>query len=176
MITREQAFKMIEEHKVPQNIIEHSLAVNKIAMYLAKKLKEAGIEVDEKLVDVASLLHDIDKIETRDDHVRHGEKSHEMLKNISPEVANVVRKHNLGNIIKGELKTWEEKIVFYADKRVNANKIVSLEERYKYLKKRYGSISKEAMDFIEKTAPLVKALEKEIFSKIKGKPEDILNL
>jgi len=32
------------------------------------------------------------------------------------------------------------------------------------------------MDFIEKTAPLVKALEKEIFSKIKGNPEDILNL
>jgi putative nucleotidyltransferase with HDIG domain len=176
MITREQAFELLREHRVPKNITDHCIAVNRVAMFLVRKFKEAGIEVDGELVDIASLLHDIDKMETRDDHTGHGERSYEILKGISPEVAKVVRKHNLGNIAKGDLKTWEEKIVNYADKRVSNDNIVSLKERFEYLRKRYGSISKEAMEFINRTEPLAHKLEEEIFSRIKAKPEDILTL
>src|SRR3989338_8121322 len=45
---------------------------------------------------------------------------------------------------KKQPKTWEEKIVFYADKRVMGNNIVSLKKRFGALEKRYDvDLSKE---------------------------------
>ncbi len=176
MLTRDYAFKLLKEYKVPENIVNHSLVVNKVAMYLTRKLKEAGVKVNEDVVDIASLLHDLDKMYKMRKGEIHGHRSYRTLKNLSPEIALVVKKHVLGAILNNGLKTWEEKIVYYADKRVNGTKIVMLEKRYKYLKKRYGSISKEAMLTIQKTEPLVFKLEKDILNKIKGSPEDILIL
>ena len=105
---------------------------------------------------------------------RHDEKAFEMLKK-HPKIALIVKKHNLDGILAGELNTWEEKIVFYADKRVNGSKAVTLEQRFSYLKRRYGSRSKELMGIIQKAEPLVYKLEKEMFSRIRAKPEDIVN-
>ncbi len=175
MLTRDYAFKLLKEHEVPQNIIEHSLVVNKVTMYLARKLKEAGVRIDEDIVDIASLLHDLDRAEETRGREKHGHKSYRILKPFSPEIALVVKKHVLGAILENGLKTWEEKIVYYADKRVRGSKIVTLEERYNDMKKRHGHI-KQAMITMQKTEPLVFKLEKEIFNKIKGRPEDILIL
>ena len=52
-------------------------------------------------------------------------------------------------------KTIEEKIVFYADKRVKDNKIVSLEERFEDIKKRYNLNLTRELEFVKK-------IEKEI--------------
>ncbi len=65
-------------------------------------------------------------------------------------------------ILNGELKTLEEKIVYYADKRVLGGKIVSLKERFDYLKERYGLKNKEMKKNIEKSYPKVVELEKEL--------------
>jgi len=49
-------------------------------------------------------------------------------------LANLVRKHDFWRI--DHLKDWEEKILYYADKRVEADKIVSLEKRFEEGRKR----------------------------------------
>ena len=55
------------------------------------------------------------------------------------EVSEVVKKHSLYKLQqKKQPKTWEEKIVFYADKRAKNDKIVSVEERFEYIKERYN--------------------------------------
>ena len=64
------------------------------------------------------------------------------------------------------LNTWEEKIVFYADKRVVDDKIVSLEERLKYIKNRYAHINEKLMDKYSEIEKKILILENEIFSEI----------
>ena len=79
----------------------------------------------------ASLLHDVKKL-SKSDHVIEG---YEFIKSLGfPEVAVIIRKHGLSHIDNDDFmpKTWEEKIVFYADKRVNHDKIVNLDERFDY--------------------------------------------
>jgi len=60
--TREECFDIIREYHVPSNILSYSLAVAKLAVFLAKKLKERGVTVNVYQVDRACLLHDIVRI------------------------------------------------------------------------------------------------------------------
>ena len=173
--SREQCFKLIEKYHVPKNIVKHSLTVNKVATYLAKQLIAKGEKVNYELVDRASLLHDIAKHMKGDNHEEEGYK---ILKNEGlKEVALIVRKHSLFSVLSEKDKpvTWEEKIVFYADKRVIEDYIVGLEERMNYLKKRYGK-SQEILRKIEESKLLTRKIEKEIFCKIGDSPSSLNRL
>ena len=77
--TTEQCIKLLDEFNVPKNIKEHSFAVNRISISIAKKLKQAGVDIDLDLVNAASLLHDIDKIATLEEIEQHGEKGYKWL-------------------------------------------------------------------------------------------------
>ncbi|MFH1586960.1 MAG: HDIG domain-containing metalloprotein [Candidatus Diapherotrites archaeon] len=164
--SRKEALDIMKSY-LPQNIIDHSMAVNKVANYLAEKLVAKGEKIDLQLVDTATILHDIDKI-IEPSGKNHGKESERILREKGfPEVASVVGKHGLGNILKkGELSRWEDKVVWYADKRVNHDKIVSLDERFAYLRKTYGHISGEIAEIIESSYPKAKELEEEIFNKL----------
>ena len=99
-------------------------------------------------------MHDIER--EKEDHIAEGAK---LINSLGfPEVAEVIRKHSLNKIEDParQPKTYEEKIVFYADKMVKGNKIVSLEERFADLKKRYNTDLKKEFEFTKK-------IEKEIF-------------
>jgi uncharacterized protein len=54
-------------YRVPQNMIEHCVQVNRLAVFLANKLKEKGFDINVDLVDRASILHDVMKIVEIDD-------------------------------------------------------------------------------------------------------------
>lgn len=167
---------------MPDHIKAHSRTVEKIAVFLAEKLKRAGEDVNVELTSRAALLHDIGKtaeIKKTCGGAWHGEIGYDILvKEGFPELAEAARKHILTYLLDHGVEglTWEEKIVRYADARVNDNKIVSLEERYVYLLDRYGSLSAQAHDALEKTRPLSYALEKQIFDKIRIKPNQIAEL
>ena len=60
--TRQECFELIRRYHVPSHIVNHSLAVSKLAVFLAQKLKEKGLRLNVKLVDRACLLHDIVRI------------------------------------------------------------------------------------------------------------------
>ncbi len=85
-----------------------------------------------------------------------------------------MEKHALGKIRDPQdgLKTWEEKLVYYADKRVTHDKIVTLKERFEYLEKRYP----QGLADIKASEPFVFELENEIFGKIGEAPEAVLAL
>ncbi len=170
--TREECMKLIEKYHMPRNIFEHSLLVNKIAMFLAKRLKDVGEPVDLKLVEAASLLHDIAKYKTLVDG-KHGEEDYKLLMAEGcEEVAVVAKKHIFTSVLDEGPKTWEEKIVFYADKRVMHSKIVTLEEREEDLKRRYRHV----IDEIIKADDAAKKIEKEIFEKIHGSPDEVFSI
>ncbi len=173
MISRKECIKLWDKYKMPDNVRQHSLLVNKVAVFLAERLVEKGEEVFIDLVDTASLLHDIGKMreieKKTENHIAEGYEILQKENLVSQAI--ICRKH--GSLCAldptSRPKTWEEKLVFYADKRVLHDKIVSIQERLKDANKRYPKYAKQ-----EKKAFLfVEKVEKEIFDKIGMKPEDL---
>lgn len=199
--SRDLCFSMFKLYHTPAHVIKHCLVVNKISNFLSDCLTQAGIEVNHDLVDRASLLHDILRIsdiqgdlfayalpedQTEENrriwlvqrelyqHQHHAKVGAALFKEIYPEMAEVIRKHRLGAILSNELQTWEEKIVYYADKRVNHDQFCNVDERMSEGKKRWH-IKKEDDKSTEILLKL-KEVENEIFSVINKKPEIINDL
>ena len=168
--SRKECIQMLKKRN-PENIVVHSLKVEEVALFLSKKIREKGIAVNEEFVSRAALLHDIDKW----GQVQHGfefNKGQKMLEEKGyKELAQMVEKSHLTAILEQKLNSWEEKIVFYSDKRVNPDeRVVSLGKRFGYIEKRYGS-NAERLELIKKSEKKVIALEKEIFEKLGITPE-----
>ena len=146
--SREQCLQILKNNKTPSNIIEHCKAVCKVAEEVAQKLVKKGMKVNKELVIAAALLHDIER--HKENHVIVGAN---LLKKLGyPEVAKVISKHTLYKveIEENQPRTFEEKIVFYADKRVKNDKVVSLEERYDDINERYNVDLNWEMEFTKK--------------------------
>ncbi len=170
--TREQALEIIDSEKMPPHILAHTMQVNKISLFIASKLAGAGVRVDLHLADVASLLHDVDKHKTFENK-RHGEQAKDLMASLGyAALGEAMLKHLLTKILSE--KTWrvEEKIVYYADKRVNHDKIVSLEERFEYLRTRYGSTPQKLGEINDCYAPC-KKFERDLLEPIKIRPEEL---
>ena len=158
--TKEECLKILRDSNVPDNIIAHTSAVCDFSMKIVDFLESKGINVNRELVCAAALLHDVKKL-SKNDHVIEG---YEFVKSLGyPEVATVIKKHGLAHIENDEFfpKTVEEKIVFYADKRVQNDKIVSMEERFTYIKKRYNRPE------VDKEKEIAKEIEEELLEGIK---------
>jgi predicted HAD superfamily phosphohydrolase YqeG len=143
---------------MPVNIAAHSEAVAGAAYWMAVSLRRAGERVDPLLAHRGGLLHDLDKVKTLHQGRRHGELSHELLMaRGQPELAEIARCHNMPAILdpQGGLQTWEQKLVFYADKLVEGDHLVPLAVRLEALKGRYPAYAGQ----IERCEPLVYGLE-----------------
>ena len=195
--TRKQCFDILKEHRVPSHIVKHSVAAAKLGVFLAKRLKEKGFTVDVNLVDRACLLHDIfricdfkksdytrfeedvtqqnktkwKQIKTKYKGFSHEDAAYELLKGRYPALALTVKKHRYTALLdqKEMPTTWEEKLVYYADKRVMHDSIVPLKQRLEEAHKRYAGWRRTNAQPALKTAMidrLIYRLEKEIFDKI----------
>ncbi len=154
---------LLKKYGIKGEILKHSLGVNKIAIFLARKFKEKGFNINISLVNSASLLHDIGRLKADLTKKHHAEEGYNILiKENAPKIAEIVKKHALDSILRNELKTLEEKIVYYADKRFDS-KLVSLDERFKGLIQRHLKHKEEILKAIGK----IKKLEKEIFGILK---------
>ena len=146
--SKEECLSILNKNKTPSNVIEHCKAVCKVAEEIADNLIKKGISVKKDLVVASALLHDVER--EKKDHIAAGAK---LIKSIGfPEVAEVISKHSLYKIENPAQQphTYEEKIIFYADKRAKGSKIVSLEERFADLKKRYDIDLKKEFEFAKK--------------------------
>lgn len=153
----EECIDLLKDCHVPVHIIKHSKAVAKLGVFLARRIAEQDFPVNVDLVERACLLHDIfrvcefpledfsrfeqkvteeDKAKWRTLKEQHGGVRHEdaacaYLKDAYPILAQTIRKHRYTAIVsKDDMpRTWEEKLVYYADKRAMHDKIVPLRER-----------------------------------------------
>ncbi len=157
-----------DEFAVPENVRAHCRLVSRVAAYLAEKLRAKGVQVEVEPVRAAGLLHDLLKIRAQ----RVGGDEYAQVERVLsergfPAIGRVCGRHGLYSILLPRgLETWEEKLVFYADKRVQHDRLVSVEERITDLAARYGANDPLAKAKILACLPLVKALEREIFSQI----------
>jgi len=146
--SKSECLAILTKNRTPSNVIEHCKTVCRVAEEVADKLIAKDINVNKYLVIAAAMLHDIER--DKDDHVIAGVN---LIRNMGfPEVAEVMKKHGLYRIENEGVqpKTIEEKIVFYADKRSMENKVVSLAERIKDIKRRYGKDFSKELNFAKK--------------------------
>ncbi len=157
------------------HIVNHSLKVAEVALFISKELNRRGHSIDLRLVEAAALLHDFTKTEclrTREDHALTGSKA---LAGMGFErVGAVVREHIRLSKKRSPFRVSEEEIVNYADKRVKHDQVVTLEERFEDLRERYGKNPK-AIELLENLKESTLEIEKKIFSILEIDPNDLLS-
>lgn len=160
--SEQECFDLMAEVSLASAVLHHSIIVKAFALKLAEQIEEGGIEVNKPLLLASALLHDIMKL---DAEVCHCIEGGQFLRGKGfHEVASIVEKHCLNNLGEHTLvpKTTEEKLLMYADLRVSKGKVVSLEERFDYIKDRYKP--KDPNKFKE-VFLFAKQLEWELFGK-----------
>jgi uncharacterized protein len=143
---REQAIKLLQENRCSPIVIEHCLAVTELALEIACELKAKGFAIDLQLVESGALLHDLGRSKTH--AVDHSVVGAQMAKSIGlpGSVVNIIKRHVGAGITDEEAQllgwpkdnyvpqTLEEKIVCYADKRIDHGKVVPIDIEIQRLK------------------------------------------
>jgi uncharacterized protein len=170
---REECLRLMAENGMLDNIKAHSLAVTGVALFLGRELRHRGHPIDLGLVEAAALLHDLAKtrcLRTGEDHSALGA---EILKRLGfNRIAAIVAQHVTLSEDGSGTEITEAELVNYADKRVCHDRIVSMKERFRDLRERYGTSSKafQRLDDLErKTADL----EGRLFLLLSMDPEQV---
>jgi len=202
--TPKECLAILAEYHVPPHIVSHSKAVAKLAVFLAQRLNENSEVVNVTLLEGACLLHDLlrvhdfkesdynrfewslpEKEKSKWQQIRakyksssHEDAAYDILKEQYPKLALTIKRHRYMALLDEKEKpdSWEEKLLYYADKRVMHDKIVPLKERLAEGHKRnvfqHGSAEQSKIN-TSKVDPLIYKMEKEIFEKIGLDPLEV---
>jgi putative nucleotidyltransferase with HDIG domain len=92
-VDREEALRIVMENVVNDKIVLHMIAVSAIMKELARHLGQ-----DERLWELAGLLHDIDYELTKNEPSRHGLEAERILGGSAPsEIIKAIKSHNFEN-------------------------------------------------------------------------------
>jgi putative nucleotidyltransferase with HDIG domain len=172
-----ECLELMEQYEMLDNIKAHSIMVEKIATLIGQGIKDAGIDVSMEKIAAGALLHDIGKtpcLNTGDDHEAKGREI--CLQNQLNEIADIVGEHVRLKDYHRDSPIREKEIVYYADKRVNDDMVVCLEERLSYLLGRYAKNMEQISQRIRENFELCMAVEKKLFAKLDFRPEDLVRL
>jgi uncharacterized protein len=137
--SRENAIKLLYGVGCSQNVVHHCIAVAELAVKIVKLASKKGVKVNQKLVEIGALLHDIGRAKTHTVH--HAITGAELAKKygLSESIIRIIKRHVGGGISPQEAEklgwpndiyvpqTMEEKIVSYADKLIEGAKRVSIQ-------------------------------------------------
>ncbi|MBN1102708.1 MAG: HD domain-containing protein [Deltaproteobacteria bacterium] len=170
-------FKFMDTYHMPPHIRAHSIMVEKIATLLAEALEKAGVSLSLEKVRAGALLHDIAKrlcLETGEDHSVKGREI--CLLNSLDEIAEIVAEHVILKDYRPGGPITEKEIVYYSDKRVNHDTVVSLEKRLQYLLERYGQEKEHLNQAIMRNFERCKELERRIFTRLAFEPGELAGM
>jgi len=159
--TRDECEELMARYAMLPNIVEHSRQVMRVSLAVADHLKD-GVSVNRDLVMAAALLHDITKTRSLKTKEKHAASGGALLRELGfPSIAEIIEQHVIIQNLDPEGAIEEKEIVYYADKRVMHDTIVSLEERARDLLKRYG-VTEEIRTQILRNWEQVKVVEQKI--------------
>jgi putative nucleotidyltransferase with HDIG domain len=173
----ENCFAIMDRYEMLEHIKTHSIMVTRIAQLIGKGVLAAGADVSLEKTIAAALLHDIGKtaaLQTDQDHTAVGKRI--CLQCRFDEIADIVEEHVRLREFAPAGVCSEKEIVFYADKRVNHDRIVSLEERLQYIEERYGRNEEKIRLAIRRNFQLCKQVEGKIFEQLTFDPESLPEL
>lgn len=191
-LSKEEIYSIYQEFKVPPHIIRHMKKVAQVCKIISALLIKKGFTIDQDCLIKAALLHDTLRVcdirafnpskfskkptsssiklwlNLRKKYSKIGHEkamAHYLIKRGYPEIADIIGSHGFFEVY--NLKTLPQKILYYADKRVDKDKIVSLKKRLTEGKKRNFRPTDD-LKFIIQTQQKVFDLEAE-FKKLLGK-------
>lgn len=161
MLSREECDKLMVRHSMRPNIVAHSIQVMYVSLAITDNLKN-GVAINRDLVIAAALLHDITKTRSLETSERHDITGGKLLREMGfSSIAEIVEQHVVFQNLNPQGRLEEREIIYYADKRVTHDKIVTIEERVHYLIQRYGN-TEEIRSRIIQNKNLVLAIERKI--------------
>ncbi|MEM2089365.1 MAG: HDIG domain-containing protein [Thermoproteota archaeon] len=146
-----KCLEILREEGVNNSVMKHVAKVAEVAKDLTGKIKAKGYVVDEELITAGALLHDVGRAVTHD--VSHGVIGGQIIRrrNLGEKLARIVERHVGGGISDEEAadlnlgplnltpETLEEKIVCYADKLVDGDRVIEFSETLKYFTEKLGA-------------------------------------
>jgi len=146
-----EALKILEASGCSPEVIRHCKAVSDLAVKIARRCRRNGIHVDLNLVRIGALLHDIGRSRTHSVH--HPIVGAEIARsfNLPEPIIRIIKRHLGGGLTAEEAselgwpvedylpETIEEKIVTYADKLIEGERIVPVQETIKKFSRRLGA-------------------------------------
>lgn len=182
---------LYKEYRTPKHVQKHMEKVDGVAGVLAASIRENGIKIDEDLVHWLSLVHDLMKaisFQTYDPKtftrppakkdIKFWEEWREKYNGDDvAATSDILKKHGQRKLAKAilsqrfdavisethPLRSLEEKVVYYADKRVAHTKIVPLTTRLEEGWRRYGG-GKVKSEHVKKIELAIYMLEEEIWT------------
>lgn len=158
-----------------ENIRAHSLMVARVAAVIHNGLTASSLPAghlpSKKLVLAGALLHDIAKTPCLNNRCEHARQGNAICLELGfPDVAEVVLEHVLlGDFSPSRYSQGlflAKELVYYADKRVRHDEIVSLQERLDYILDNYGNNDPKRHTLIKANFSKCQQLEKSLFGTI----------
>ncbi|BDD86624.1 HD domain-containing protein [Desulfofustis limnaeus] len=174
--------ELMEQYGMLDNIRRHSLLVARVAETLVGNLHipadSRDFRPNRNLVLAGALLHDIAKTRCLDGSCRHAEEGQLICEEHGyPEVGVIVGEHVLLSSFTPEYyrrgRFPAREIVYYADKRVKHDQIVSLQERLLYIIDRYSGNLPAVEQRIRENFRRCQELERHLFSFLPFSAEEL---
>lgn len=165
--------KYAHDEKKFKIVLDHSKAVQKVALRIGKEILDNGYKVDLEFIKIACLLHDIGRFKKGTEGysiIRHGILGAEILRKegLDEKYALVCERHIGSGIQKKDIEeqgldlplkdyipeSIEEKIISYADSLIFGNKEGTIEQVLDRYRKEVGE------KLVEKTKKLHEEIEK----------------
>lgn len=151
-----------DTHKVPEATVAHCRTVAELARALAVELNRAGFHIDLDLVTAAGFLHDLAKGQPN-----HAKVAAELLRKLGyARTGKVVKCHM--DLLQPSKPPGETELIYLADKLVKGSNLVSLEERFKTARERFGA-DPEVSRIVEKRFKYAETIKHDI-EKVLQKP------
>ena len=174
-----RAINLLKTAGCSKNVIKHCKSVSRLAVKIAKKLAEKGINVNIELVKIGGLLHDIGRSKTHGiDHALVGSEIARSY-GLPEDMVKIIERHIGSGITADEASklglprkdfipiSLEEKIVSYADKLISGDHEMEFSE----------ALEKFAIDLgaSHPAVPRLKQLHNEIQVMLGDLPDGNLN-
>lgn len=176
--TRDTIKQLWNTYQLPEGKRQHVALVAKVAVFLGQRIMENNpdIRINISLLEAAALVHDIDKAIPYRDGEHHPDAGVRVLREMGMnEVADIVATHPVHMIVSSDKgpSSWEEKILFIADKMVK-QEVITVDKRFALWLAE--PLPQTVKDELQRVYPSVKKLEKEIFGLVRLEPAEIANM
>jgi putative nucleotidyltransferase with HDIG domain len=170
-------FRLMDTYGMLDHIKAHSLVVTRVARLLVRSLNETGLQLSGEITVAGALLHDIGKTESLETGQDHAELGRQIcLRHGFEEVAELVGEHVRLKTRNSRGCCSEKEIVYYADKRVNHDRIVSLDDRLEYIIERYGRNQDWIYRRIRENFQFCRRVEARLFDRLDFGPDAVPEL
>lgn len=174
--TASQAKALWKQYALPPHKQHHAALVALVSRILAGQVERSlGICIQKDLLSAGALLHDIDKNIPSLPGERHPDTAVRILQELDmPEVARLVKTHPLHAILDDRIapRTWEEKLLFLADKMTKQD-VITVDERFRLWKEEHTPPDMQTI--LDNAYPKVKELEEEMLGVIRLTQKDVIN-